>query len=267
MKSTPQESIVGDDTLRQDDVERVRSLYLDLMERVLCNTIYGDVSVLPNKKMGTYDPEDRKRGKDWPERAHTMIGLARLRHLRNCVETVLKDGIPGDFIEAGVWRGGATIMMRAVLKAYGVTDRLVWAADSFCGVPAPNPEKYPKEKGLHFEVFPRLAVSLEAVKSNFRSYDLLDERVRFVEGLFANTLAGVPAPEFALIRLDGDLYESTIDSLNALYPRLARGGFAIVDDYRLIKPCRAAVDDYRGEHGIEEPIHDIDRNAVYWRKG
>lgn len=248
------------------ETARVLALYLDAMERILTNTIYGDVGVNPGPTKGTYDAPTREHGRDWPEHAHTMIGVHRLHHLRACAERVLRDRVPGDFIEAGVWRGGASIMLRAVLEAYAVDDRFVWVADSFRGLPPPNPEKYPADAGLHLEIFPELAVSLDAVKNNFRAHGLLDDRVRFVEGLFSETLANVPAREFALIRLDGDLYESTSDALNALYPKLTSGGFAIVDDYGCVPACRAAVDDYRARHHIDEPIETIDWTGVCWRK-
>ncbi len=248
------------------EIDRLRVLYLDAMERILCNTIYADVRIDPGPSSGTYDARTREEGRDWPERAHTMIGVRRLHHLRMCAERVLRDGVPGDFIEAGVWRGGASIMMRAVLEAYGVRDRRVWLADSFRGLPAPNAEKYPADAGLHLEVYPELAVALEEVKRNFGAHALLDERVRFVEGWFADTLHTVPADAFAIIRLDGDLYESTIDALGALYSRLSAGGFAIVDDYGGIPACRAAVDDFRRRNGIDEAIEPIDWTGVCWRK-
>jgi O-methyltransferase len=250
----------------RDDVARLRAMYLDMMERILCNSVYGDASILPDSTQGTYDSQVRQEGRDWPAYAHTMIGARRLRHLRTCVEQVLNDGVPGDFIEAGVWRGGASIMMRAVLAAYGTVERIVWVADSFAGLPPPNPEKYPADAGIHLEGFSELAIPLDAVKANFRAYGLLDDRVRFVKGLFADTLANVPAREFALIRLDGDLYESTIDSLDALYPKLARGGFAVIDDYGAVPACREAVHDYRERHRIDVPIETIDWTGAYWRK-
>lgn len=248
------------------DSERLLALYLDAMERILTNTIYGDVSIAPGPTKGTYDARAREHGVDWPQHAHTMVGLRRLHHLRECAEHVLRDAVPGDFIEAGVWRGGASIMLRAVLEAYGVHDRVVWVADSFRGLPPPNPDKYPADAGLHLEIYPELAIPLDAVKENFRAHGLLDDRVRFVEGLFADTLPAVPAREFALVRLDGDLYESTIDALDALYPRLASGGFAVVDDYGGLPACRAAVDDYRARHHIDEPIEIIDWTGIAWRK-
>lgn len=241
-------------------------MYLDAMERILCNSVYGDAAIFPESTRGTYVPELRDDGRDVPASAHTMIGARRLHHLRECAEQVLRDGVPGDFIEAGVWRGGASIMMRAVLAAYGVDDRLVWLADSFRGIPPPNPEKYPADAGMHFEHIAELAVPVHVVQENFRAHGLLDDRVRFVEGLFSDTLEHVPAREFAIVRLDGDLYESTLDALDALYPRLARGGFAIVDDYGAYPACRAAVEDYRTRHGIDDPIETIDWTGVFWRR-
>ena len=82
----------------------------------------------------------RKRdlGLDWPAEAETMIGMQRLTSLQHCVETVLADDVPGDLVECGVWRGGAGILMRAVLSAYEDETRRVWLADSFEGVPLPD---------------------------------------------------------------------------------------------------------------------------------
>ena len=71
-------------------------------------------------------------GRDWPSTAQTMIGLARMRNLRVLAERVVKEGIPGDMLEAGVWRGGACILMRGILTVYGVTDRTIWVAELVC---------------------------------------------------------------------------------------------------------------------------------------
>ena len=76
-----------------------------------------------------------------------MIGLKRLDNLERCVVRVLTDGVPGELVETGVWRGGATIFMRGVLKAYGVKDRTVWAADSFEGLPRPDASRHPADRG------------------------------------------------------------------------------------------------------------------------
>ena len=122
--------------------------------------------------------------------------------------------------------------MRALLKAYAVKDRLVWVADSFKGLPVPNPEKYPADTGDRLHEFKELAVPLDQVKSNFAKYGLLDNQVRFLKGWFRDTLPNAPVEQLAIIRLDGDMYESTMEALVHLYPKLSRGGYSIVDDYR-----------------------------------
>ena len=198
-----------------------------------------------------------------------MIGFARLDNIQQCVTSILQDDIPGDLIEAGVWRGGAAILMRAVLAAHGVSSRNVWLADSFRGLPAPDLDKYPADEGLDFSNNPVLAVGAEQVKANFSRYDLLDDRVQFLEGWFKDTLPAAPVAQLALIRLDGDLYESTIDAISALYPKLSIGGYLIVDDYNASgwdRACGQAIRDYRNEHHITEPIHEIDWTGVYWRR-
>jgi O-methyltransferase len=208
----------------------------------------------------------RAEGRDWPVLAHTMVGLKRLDNLQCCIESVLANKVPGDLIETGVWRGGATILMRAVLKAHKVTDRLVWVADSFEGLPVPDPEKYPADSGDVHHTFKALAIGLETVKNNFRAYGLLDDQVRFLKGWFRDTLPSAPFKELAVVRLDGDLYESTMDGLVNLYPKLSPGGCIIIDDYGAVPGCKKAVDDYRESHAIKQEIVPIDWGGVYWRK-
>jgi hypothetical protein len=264
------------------------TLYLDLLKRCLTHWIYGDtenedidprpllrsealvsglapgVRVIRHKP---FDPQQRTMGLDWPPSAHTMIGLKRLDNIQYCIEDVLRRGVQGDLIETGVWRGGATIFMRAVLKVYGVTDRRVWVADSFAGLPPPDPHKYPADAGLNFHTCPILAVSLEQVKANFERYGLLDAQVVFLKGWFRDTLPACPVQRLAVLRLDGDLYESTTDALVHLYPKLSVGGYVIVDDYGLIPACRQAVHDFRGRHRILEPIQPIDGAGIFWQRG
>lgn len=272
----------------------VRSLYLDQIRRDL--TRYGMDQLVPvgwplgmranvgwlvwlpflkNRNVmlvrkRPFDQRTRDLGMDWPVDAETMIGMQRLTSLQNCVETVLADDIPGDLVECGVWRGGASILMRAVLAAHGDTTRSVWLADSFEGVPPPDAENYKADKlpwyamGLH-RAAPVLAVSEAEVKANFERYGLLDDQVRFLPGWFKDTLPNAPIDRISVLRLDGDLYESTIQALDALYSRLSPGGFCIIDDYNL-DGCRQAVADYRGKHGISTEIVTIDQCGVFWRK-
>jgi hypothetical protein len=195
-----------------------------------------------------------------------MIGIKRLNNVQQCAEDVFANQIPGDFIETGVWRGGSVIFMRALLKAYNMRNRNVWVADSFAGVPPPNAERYPSDAGIRLDVYPQLAIPKEEVEQNFARYGLLDEQVRFLPGWFRDTLHSAPIEALSLLRLDGDLYESTMDALVHLYPKLSVGGYIIVDDYGAIEACRQAVHDYRAAHHITEDIRVIDWTGVYWQR-
>ena len=213
-----------------------------------------------------FDRQARELGRDWPSRAETMAGLRRIANARECIESVLAENVPGDIVETGVWRGGMSIYMRGVLKAHGITDRTVWCADSFQGLPAPDPHRYPADTGSSFHEYDILSVGVEQVRHNFARYGLLDEQVQFLVGWFKDTLPEAPVEKIAVLRLDGDLYESTIQALDALYPRLTPGGYCIVDDYGIVDGCKQAVHDFRSAHGITEAIRDIDGWAAFWRQ-
>jgi O-methyltransferase len=209
----------------------------------------------------------RTDGRDWPVHALTMIGGHRLDNLHDCIRSVLDDGVAGDFLEAGVWRGGACIFMRGALLAYGDKNRQVWVADSFEGLPPPNPTAYPADRGDELWKRGELAVSLAQVEANFARFGLLDDRVRFLQGWFRNTLPQAPITNLAILRLDGDLYESTIDSLQSLYPKLSVGGYVIVDDYGAqTLGGRQAVDDFRASNKVSDPMVQIDWTGWYWRR-
>ena len=200
----------------------------------------SSVILRTRKPDGTSAPVAEMR--NFTELSHTMVGRKRLNNIQTCIETVLDDDIPGDFLEAGVWRGGSCIFMRGVLAAYGIADRTVWAADSFEGVPPPT---HPQDEGIDLSVgvLPVLAVPLEEVQALFKRYDLLDAQVRFLKGWFKDTLAAAPIERLAVLRLDGDLYESTMDGLVHLYPRLSTGGYLIIDDFGMRKLPHTAAED------------------------
>lgn len=269
-------------------------LYLDLMTSVLTRSVFEDsdevigfnhggrslwrrraltlvASTLSRRgvelvRKRPYAADLRENGLDWPARAETMIGLKRMRNLRTCVESVLQDSVPGDLIETGVWRGGSVIFMRAILKAYRDDSRTVWAADSFQGLPAPDLHRYPADSGDDYSTFTELAVGVEQVKHNFRRYGLLDDQVRFLVGWFKDTLTEAPIQRLAILRLDGDMYESTIQAIEPLYPKLSPHGYCIVDDYHVVPGCKQAIHDYRKAHNISEPIQEIDGVGVFWRR-
>jgi hypothetical protein len=263
-----------------------QQLYLDLVKRCVLNLPYVDVELNPIQPYGRLRSAvlaafssagiqlaHRRRGNylrridgtDVSDVAHSVVSLKRLDNVQHCIETVLREGIPGDVIETGVMRGGTVILMRAILKAHGVTDRTVWAADSFEGLPPPDVEHYPEDAAAEWHLRPLTEVSLDFVRRNFERYGLLDDQVKFIQGWFRDTLTTAPVDRLALLRLDGDLYESTMDAIVPLYPKLSPGGFVIVDDY-ILPMCRKAIHDYRDKHGIREPLIPIDDEAVYWRK-
>jgi O-methyltransferase len=271
--------------------------YLELIKRCLMNSIYED----PGKQVAVWSPKMeklirsrsriaralvavfgpiwvhmlrpkpfdaaiREDGRDWPSVAHTMIGRKRLDNIEFCVKDVLKRGVQGDLIETGVWRGGAVIFMRAILNAYKVADRSVWAADSFEGLPRPNAKKYTADAHDKFHTHTELAVSLDEVRENFLRYGLLDDQVKFLKGWFRDTLPTAPIERVAVMRLDGDMYESTMDALVHLYAKLSVGGYVIIDDYNALPACKEAVHDYRRSQNITEEMKPIDWGAVYWRR-
>ena len=272
---------------KSDDA--ARDLYLDLLKKNLTRTLAADAYHVIVPPRGTvlwvlfqpfrwffnrrdlrlvqrFDPQIRNGGGDWPVDAETMIGLRRLDNIHACAADVITRGVPGDLMETGVWRGGATIFMRGVLKAYGITDRSVWVADSFAGLPKPSADAPRSDHDERLWAFTQLAVSLDEVKANFDRYGLLDDQVSFLRGFFADTLPSAPVDRLAVLRLDGDLYESTRDALVNLYPKVSPGGYVIVDDYHSVPACRTAVDEYRAGAGSHEPLQRVDETCVFWQR-
>ncbi|AYE97957.1 macrocin O-methyltransferase [Mycobacterium paragordonae] len=242
---------------------RVVQRYLNLLEASLNGMLVRDAPVDPWSG-GTFESNTRFLGRDWPSLAFSMIGSVRMRNLRYVCETVLLDGIAGDFIETGVWRGGACIMMKGILEAYGDDERRVFVADSFAGLPPPDSDNFPADENSDHHTYTQLQVPRADVEDNFRRFDLLDERVIFMEGWFKDTLPYAPIDRLAVLRLDGDMYESTMEAMEALYHKVSYGGFVIVDDY-FLPACAQAVHEFRDRHGITSPILPIDGMGTYWR--
>ncbi len=242
---------------------RLVQRYLNLLEASLIGTLFEDAPC-DFWSGGKFDPNTRLLGRDWPSLSFSMIGSVRMRNLRYACETALLDGVEGDFIETGVWRGGACILMKGILDAYGDETRRVFVADSFAGLPSPDTGKYPEDAGDQHYTYTQLQVSRADVEDNFRRFGLLDNRVVFLEGWFKDTLPEAPVNRLAVLRLDGDMYESTIHAMDALYHKVSYGGFVIVDDY-FMAPCAKAVHDFRERYGITSPILPIDGWGTYWR--
>jgi hypothetical protein len=244
------------------------SLYLDLLKKVLTDT-------LDNEEPDVDDPRFLKGFIDHyiTGDAYTMVPRVRLDNIQACIADVLEQNVPGDFIETGVWRGGTTIFMRGMLKALGASNRRVWVADSFQGLPEPDAEKFPAEARAHASAtmkttYKHFAVSRSDVEANFKRFGLLDAQVCFLEGWFKDTLPTAPIERLAIIRLDGDYYESTMDALNSLYDKLSPGGYVVVDDYGedLWTYCRKAVNDFRRARGLTGELTKVDSKCYFWQR-
>jgi O-methyltransferase len=251
------------------DAAALRRAYLDLLKLTLCDlagAATSSVGAMPDgsvmaRELHGDELRLRAAGMDWPLHGLTMVGLGRLDDLQACVEAVVADGIEGDVIEAGAWRGGAAILARATLDTLG-DERTVWVADSFRGFPK---AAAPDDGSLDLSAFDFLAVSVDEVRESFARLGC-ERGVRFVPGFFEESLAVLEGGRWAIVRLDADSYEATREALRRLYPGLALGGHLIVDDYGSFEGCRRAVDEFREEHGIGEAIEKVDSTCVRWRR-
>lgn len=239
------------------------SLYLDLVKRSVLNQLYGD-DIYSGEEWRRI--EGRAREDNWLQiKSQTMVGMTRLNNVQWCCERAIIDRIEGDFVECGVWRGGVTILMRAIAKVYSA-NRLTWAVDSYEGLPVSNGVEYPLDARVDLHQYQMFNVSLEKVQDTFDRYGLLDDCVKFVKGWFKDVLPTMPVRKISVLRADGDLYESTSQVLEYLYPKVERNGFVIIDDYYHMIQAKQATDDYRKKFKIEAPLVKIDWNATMWRK-
>lgn len=199
----------------------------------------------------------------------TMVPPKVLDNVENAILDCVENNVDGDFVETGVWKGGCSILAYNMYKQLNLNKK-VYLYDSFEGLPKPDPTKYPVDKGDDHWTLPELSISLEDVKENFKKFGELDENVIFIKGWFRDTIPLNEIDKISILRLDGDMYESTIDPLQYLYPKLAIGGYCIVDDYGHAG-AKAAVEDYRKLYNITEDIIIIDESigaypSAYWKK-
>jgi cephalosporin hydroxylase len=200
----------------------------------------------------------------------TTMGRIRIDQLEQALDLVRSENVPGDLVECGTGRGGGAIFLRGYLDAWFMNNRQVWVADAFrgsprsdTGVPLNDDKELPVPGGG--AGFPLLRGDLNMVRDGFDRFDLLDERVRFVEGDLIETLPHAPIEQIALLRLGDDQGQSVGDILDELYDKVAIGGVVVVDDY-VEEDCHQAVDEFRARRGVDEPIERIDWAGVWWRK-
>jgi len=254
-------------------------LYLDTVRDTLTGAILRTPSVSPgageakNLQRIPFNKESRwaDPGGVWCDECFTMVGGARLQNVRHLVEKTILEQVPGDFLEAGAWRGGSSIMARVVQRVYHVdSNRKTWVCDSFSGLPpASQKNDVSVWTGMKF-----LEVSQEEVKENFRSFQALDSNVEFRKGYFSESLPKLrleltrEGRQIAVLRGDGDMYESFLDILYNLYEFVPVGGYFICDDCPKIDVAQQAIDEFRSHHGITSPIQKVPDSqwTTFWRK-
>ncbi len=186
----------------------------------------------------------------------TMTSVERGYSLYKSVEYVVKNKIPGDFVECGVWKGGSCMLIAMTLNLFGDTDRKIYLYDTYEGMPKPTEEdviswngrsvleKWEEDKSGVKDNFGSWAVGLEAVKANVSNSNYPEDNFIFIPGDVAETLKEVKPDNIALLRLDTDWYASTVIELETLYPLLVEKGVIIIDDYGHFDGARKAVDEY-----------------------
>ena len=208
---------------------------------------------------------------------HTMTRPTRAIALWKLCKEILRTNIPGDFVECGVWMGGSAGLMAVALERFDIgKPRMLHLFDSFEGLPAPGEKDGNKAAGYWMNsANSEFLTTQRCVAGAATVCSLLHERLGFSvervvihKGWFQDTLPGLgPEPQcIAVLRLDGDWYESTKICLEHLYERVSRGGVILLDDYYCWEGCRKATDEFRDARGIIDPIIRIDEESVYWIK-
>jgi O-methyltransferase len=199
----------------------------------------------------------------------TMTSVERLVSLVNAVDYLIRNDIPGDIAECGVWRGGSIMATALALIAAGDTSRTLYLYDTFEGMTDPSNkdtdfagksaisllQKY--RKGTDIWCY----ATLEEVQKNIYSTGYPRNKIKFIKGKVEDTLPSVRPEKLSLLRLDTDWYESTKVELEILYPVLHKNGILIIDDYGYWQGARQAVDEYFETRNIRVFLHRIDNTA------
>lgn len=262
-------------------MSQVSSSYLDdLRDSLTCKkggSYIDRIHILDSKewriepRLATDDEIDNHR--ILPRDALTMIGTKGLDNIHYCIKQCIKNKVPGGFMETGVWRGGACIFAAGCFKFYN-EKRPVYVCDSFEGLPLPSHEKDAGHEYYNEATY--LKISQETVRKSFEKYNLLSDDVFFIEGYFEHTMSELAKEDFqlAVLRLDGDMYTSTLSVLENMYDKVSPGGYIIVDDFCL-ELCRQAVYEFRDKRKITDPILSATTwqsngvsypSIVFWKK-
>lgn len=191
----------------------------------------------------------------------TMIGLRRLDNLEYCINEVIKNKVRGAIVEAGVWKGGACIFASRMLQQLQ-EDRNVYVCDIFEGT-FPKPTNVDDEWTEKYDFSP-LSVKLKNVKKYFDEFAASTPNIIFKEGWFSDTLPTI-TEDVAILRIDGDTYQSTMDTL-MLEPQIPSGGFIIMDDWAIATSRKAFLDYFKDKGVTEEDVIPVDSLSTYWKK-
>ena len=223
-------------------------MYFNLLRGTILNVFYANLIQRCIADGETYS---------WAGRFHySGTGIDALNNIRFCCEDVIKNKIPGDFLEAGIWRGGAVIYMAALAK-FWKEDRTIWAVDSFQGMPKPNPD-CPHEI-TDYSSLTGLIVPLSEVRDACSKFEVL-EKITFVPGWFNESLQDLEIKQIAVLRLDNDYYESTLMTIRKFYPLIPVGGWIIVDDYDCVPGAKTAIDQFREEMHIKDQMYRMNKS-------
>mmetsp|Transcript_24665 Transcript_24665/g.50025 ORF Transcript_24665/g.50025 Transcript_24665/m.50025 type:complete len:290 (+) Transcript_24665:69-938(+) len=240
----------------EDSGEEARQLYLSLLR----DTLTGVLAETPDLDGEPYNATERATGSRPCTGCLTLIGTNALRHTGELLLDAWRNGVAGDFLEAGVWKGGVGIYAAALARAYpreAGDDRRVVLADTFAGVPQST-------SGASGAVWNSLDYlnggTREDVEGAFRRYGLLSDRTQFVEGKFVATLPAVrdeyarSGRRLSMLRIDADMYESVMDVLYNLYDLVSIGGYVICDDCQGIDETDRAIGAFRQQQQLREPL-------------
>jgi hypothetical protein len=207
-------------------------------------------------------------------RPYTMINRFKLRNIWRLACAVEESGLRGAFVECGVWRGGAAALMAYAAKTRG-SARPTWLFDSFEGLPEPTSrDGQAAREYAHDRAGGELASIGECVASEHDAEQIMSKlgidprSVKIVKGWFQDTLpiAVKAVGPIALLRLDGDWYESTRLCLDVLFESVESGGYVVLDDYDFWQGSRTAVDEFLAERGLRPELQRIFRGGRYFSK-
>ena len=288
LASTPSPSSINDQVVAwgldlhigrmSTEEDSATHLYLDAIQRLILAVPYTNKcqhalnTILQTSTLEQQSKFHAAKGGPFPYCRLTMCPACLTTTKQLLLHHVLAHNISGDWFEAGTWRGGQSIMAAAVFLVHNaLAHRKILVADSFCGLPPPvhlEDVLDAVNQGLHAEKEHQVAVAV--VEKNFQSIlgaNVTQQSVVFIPGFFNDSLpvfvSKSPRTQLSFLRLDGDMYQSTMDVLENMYFLVVVGGVVLVDDYNL-DACRAAVTLFREKYRITEYMVDIIGGGVYW---